>query len=87
MRPVPYPANINGAELERLIREAGISNSELGRRLGAKGEGRQVRRWISGEVTPGTTTLFKIAEALGMSPGDLINRLFDRAEEELRGDP
>lgn len=75
---------INGRALAALIKEKGLDNSKLGRRMGLKSEGRQVRRWISGEVVPEMATIVKIAEALEMDPPELINRLFALSDEGLR---
>lgn len=57
--------------LKEILRERGISYSELARRVGVSDA--SVSRWTNRNGVPGTTMVVKIANALGVSVAELID--------------
>lgn len=67
--------------LSRLVEESGLTQEELGLRLGVKGP--TVSRWCSGERTLNADTLASILEIVGGSADEVLG-LSGQVADELR---
>ena len=63
-------------KLKWIMFEKGLSQAELGAKMGM-GQSR-ISKWITGERTPSLENLEKIAKALNMSAGELIDYELDK---------
>ena len=59
-----------GERIKALRTEAGLSQAELAEQVG--GDGRQIRRYENGRITPSLDALARIAEALNVSLDHLV---------------
>ena len=59
-----------GNHLYRLRKKAGLSQAELGAKLGLSNKA--VSKWESGKAKPGVDTVHRLADILGVSVDDLL---------------
>jgi transcriptional regulator with XRE-family HTH domain len=60
--------------IEKYIRDAGISQSELARRLGVSQP--TVSDWISGKKTPSGDKVLSLAKEMGIPPERVLKQLY-----------
>lgn len=59
--------------IEKYIRDAGISQSELARRLGVSQP--TVSDWIAGKMTPSGNKVLSLAKEMGITPERVLKQL------------
>jgi transcriptional regulator with XRE-family HTH domain len=62
----------------------GLSQNDIASRMGAHQP--QVSAWLSGRMIPKDDNLFRLAEALGMAPDQVMAMIIRRRQARLAGE-